>query len=94
MKYKLIVDLWNEQADEYNQWDSLGEDKKIDFTIARVRKFRFEYATMTGFTLEEIQKMVETIYGSCVWERIERKIGRNYVSCSPNSTGEVHIFDK
>ena len=30
-------DLWNSQADHQNQWDSLGEDEKLEFVAAQVR---------------------------------------------------------
>ena len=26
-----IVVAWNAQADEFNQWDELGEDEKVEF---------------------------------------------------------------
>ena len=32
--YQQIVASWNAQADEYNQWDALGEDEKIEFAVA------------------------------------------------------------
>ena len=28
--YHQVIDWWNAQADEYNQWDTLGEDEKIE----------------------------------------------------------------
>ena len=31
MNYKQIIEAWNAQADEYNQWDDLGEDEKVEF---------------------------------------------------------------
>jgi hypothetical protein len=34
MKYD---DLWNSQADHQNQWDSLGEDEKLEFVAAQTR---------------------------------------------------------
>jgi hypothetical protein len=30
-------ELWNSQADHQNQWDSLGEDEKLEFVAAQVR---------------------------------------------------------
>lgn len=50
-------------------------------------------ATLTGFTVEEIRKMVDAVYGSCVWERVAEH-GRELVFCAPSSTGEVRIFDR
>jgi hypothetical protein len=32
-----IKELWNSQADHQNQWDSLGEDEKLEFAIAQTR---------------------------------------------------------
>lgn len=33
MTYQETVAAWNTEADEYNQWDSLGEDEKILFAL-------------------------------------------------------------
>jgi len=33
MKYKEIIDRWNKEADEYNSWDNLGEEEKIEFAF-------------------------------------------------------------
>lgn len=33
INYKGIIENWNSQTDEFNQWDSLSEEEKIDFTI-------------------------------------------------------------
>jgi len=33
-----IKDLWNIQADHQNQWDSLGEDEKLEFVAAHERE--------------------------------------------------------
>ena len=30
-------ELWNSQADHQNQWDSLGEDEKLEFVAAQTR---------------------------------------------------------
>ena len=32
-----IKELWNSQADHQNQWDSLGEDEKLEFVAAATR---------------------------------------------------------
>ncbi|ADV02224.1 hypothetical protein [Alicycliphilus denitrificans] len=29
----VVMHFWNIQADEHNQWDSLGEDEKIDWAV-------------------------------------------------------------
>lgn len=31
--YDQIVAAWNAQADDYNQWDELGEDEKIEWAV-------------------------------------------------------------
>lgn len=31
--YDQIVAVWNAQADDYNQWDELGEDEKIEWAV-------------------------------------------------------------
>ena len=33
MKYYDVVNAWNNQADEDNQWADLSEDEKIEYTI-------------------------------------------------------------
>ena len=33
-----IRELWNSQADHQNQWDSLGEDEKLEFVAAHERE--------------------------------------------------------
>ena len=33
-----IKELWNSQADHQNQWDSLGEDEKLEFAVANERE--------------------------------------------------------
>jgi len=38
MTYNEIVQAWNEQADEFNYWENLGEDEKIEFCIKVVEK--------------------------------------------------------
>jgi hypothetical protein len=32
-----IKNSWNSQADHQNQWDSLGEDEKLEFVAAHTR---------------------------------------------------------
>ena len=32
-----IKELWNNQADHQNQWESLGEDEKLEFVAAATR---------------------------------------------------------
>jgi hypothetical protein len=45
-----IEELWNSQADHQNQWDSLGEDEKLEFSMAHERE---ECAKMVDHILKE-----------------------------------------
>ena len=38
--YQQVVAAWNAQADEHNQWDSLGEDEKIEWALKCADQFR------------------------------------------------------
>lgn len=38
--YQKVVAAWNAQADEHNQWDSLGEDEKIEWALKCADQFR------------------------------------------------------
>jgi len=31
-----LIKLWNEQADEFNQWDALGADEQVMFALRQV----------------------------------------------------------
>lgn len=33
MNIQKIIEIWNKQADEYNQWPDLGEDEKVEFAF-------------------------------------------------------------
>lgn len=33
LSYRHVVEAWNAQADEHNQWDNLGEDEKIEWAV-------------------------------------------------------------
>jgi hypothetical protein len=35
---------WNAQADEFNQWDDLGEDEKLEWTANHVAEWALERA--------------------------------------------------
>lgn len=32
--YQQVIDAWNAQADEHNQWSELGEDEKVEWAVA------------------------------------------------------------
>ena len=34
-----VILIWNSQADEFNQWDSLGMDEKFDFLLILLKKY-------------------------------------------------------
>ena len=33
MKHQNVIEAWNNQADEWNQWTDLGEDEKVEFAF-------------------------------------------------------------
>ena len=33
MTYQEIIKEWNDEVDKFNQWDSLGEDEKVEFAF-------------------------------------------------------------
>jgi hypothetical protein len=42
---EVVVDapaVWNAQADEFNQWDDLGEDEKLEWTANRAAEWALE----------------------------------------------------
>jgi hypothetical protein len=44
---EVVVDApaaWNAQADEFNQWDELGEDEKLEWTADRAAQWALEQA--------------------------------------------------
>lgn len=38
MKREEIIAAWNAQADEFNQWDELGEDEKLAWAMRLERE--------------------------------------------------------
>lgn len=38
MTHQEIIDRWNAQADQFNQWDALGEDEKLEWAMALERE--------------------------------------------------------
>ena len=58
--------------------------------VAKSPAARAGYATLTGFTKEEIKEMVDSVYGSCEWVLTNRGETVALV-CYPNSNGEVVI---
>ena len=42
---------------------------------------------LTGFPKNEIKEMIEYMYGSCVWEKLDD----DSVVCYPTGSGKVHI---
>ena len=33
MKLQQVIDAWNKRADQNNQWDDLGGDEMVEFTL-------------------------------------------------------------
>lgn len=73
-----IKEVWNSQADGYNQWDSLGEDEKIEFAQRRAlflsrpkkRTIQDSHLPPTHFTKEEAKAAVDSV----LHQRGSRKI--------------------
>lgn len=63
MKYKEIIDRWNKDADEYNSWDNLGEEEKIEFAfqLGFVRKNDFIPFDPTKEKPTEIPKLTHLL---------------------------------
>ena len=38
MTHQEIIDLWNTQADKFNQWCELGEDEKLEWATSLERE--------------------------------------------------------
>lgn len=38
MTHQEIIDRWNAQADQFNQWEALGEDEKLEWAMALERE--------------------------------------------------------
>ena len=57
MTYDEIKTTWNARADERNQWDSLGEDEKIEWASSLALKYHPEpvawYVTGCNTLLDE-----------------------------------------
>ena len=56
MRIEDVISAWNAQADEYNQWDALDADERVEFALqqagnkaARLREFA-EEVRRTGDT--------------------------------------------
>ena len=63
--YQQVVAAWNAQADETNQWDSLGEDEKIEWALKCADQFRGATKMMQAArqALEALEEA--TNYTSC-----------------------------
>ena len=59
MTYKSIIKAWNQTADEYNQWDSLGEDEKVEFAFL-VGVFTYEVVPNRDVVAPELQYVQES----------------------------------
>ena len=46
-----IITAWNDQADEFNKWDDLGEDEKIEFA------FNYGKSALEWFSVENSPKV-------------------------------------
>lgn len=63
MKYQDVVEAWNDQADEFNQWCELDEEEKINFAINTSLVFAANQIVDDGnpvIAREKINNAIET----------------------------------
>ena len=71
----------------------MGNNKNEQKTNGGQSSAEMGYATLYGFTEEEIRKMIDSFYGSVVWIKTIRD-GKKGSVCYPNGNGEVIIYGK
>ena len=66
-----LIELWNSQADEFNQWDNLGEDEKLIFAMKfeRDKCLQIIYTVWAKFYKDETADALE----ECIDAIIENK---------------------
>ena len=60
---EVVVDApaaWNAQADEFNQWDELGEDEKLEWTADRAAEWALEQAAKVALKEAQDRFIYET----------------------------------
>ena len=62
MRYDHVVEKWNNAADEFNQWDSLGEVEKIEFAITLDREHQTSEADARGNNLLSAEQLAEKFH--------------------------------
>lgn len=60
--YQQVVAAWNAQADETNQWDSLGEDEKIEWALKCCDQFRGATKMMQAARQEPTRKYLTVVF--------------------------------
>jgi hypothetical protein len=66
--YKEITKAWNEQAEKDNQWDSIGDDEKIEFALSQTAATPDLYAALKSvewnrFDFDEDESCCPACYG-------------------------------
>lgn len=58
-----VIGAWNKQADEYNQWESLDADERVNFALQYTEKEITEYFST------ELAKHAKTlhVYNNMPW---------------------------
>ena len=62
-----IIESWNNQADEFNQWNNLGEDEKLIFAMKfeRDKCLQIVYTVWAKFykdeTADALEKCIDAI---------------------------------
>ncbi len=47
-------------------------------------------AILTGFSEEDIREMIDHLYGSCIWEKLDD----GSLVCYPTSAGKIHLTSR
>lgn len=55
MQHSDIINAWNQLADEYNQWDNLGEDEKVEFA------YKLGHVAGQNFAADAMVKLREIV---------------------------------
>ena len=46
MKMEEVIDAWNARADGYNQWNDLGSDEQVEFTLQYTKEILSPFEQM------------------------------------------------
>lgn len=71
----------------------MESNKTVDRTNITSQRSEVCYATFSGFTRDKIKEIVDSVFGSVIWERDVRNACK-VSTCYPDGKGEVAIYDK